>query len=294
MENSLEMKPHHSIYAKDMKKAYGKSVILADIDLAVSRGEFVTMVGQSGCGKSTLFRIILGQERCTCGTFLINGETPTRPNKRCGIVFQQNSLYPHLTALEHVTMSLQMHYGWPIKWLFHKKEIKEKAIAILQRFGLEDHMHKYPTQLSGGQTRRVAIAQSTILKPEILLMDEPFRDLDPFTREQSQMFLLDLWRETGITIIFVTHELDEAIYLGSRVIALSKNYTVHNHHVQGARIVGDYNLGREIKAPTVKTDPEFQRLKREIHNNCMDPAQITEAATFHGNHPDSFFTLDEQ
>jgi NitT/TauT family transport system ATP-binding protein len=186
--------------------------ILDDIDVEIEAGEFVSIVGQTGCGKSTLLRLILGEERPARGRVLVDGKERSQPDPTCGYVPQKYSLFPDRTVLGNVMFGLKSDDG------------REKALAFLRRTGLQDSdANKYPHQLSGGMQQRVAIAQALILNPPVLLMDEAFSALDPGTRAGMQRLIKELWRESGTTIVFVTHNTREAVCLGTRVIALAKD-----------------------------------------------------------------------
>ncbi|MBU0717583.1 MAG: ABC transporter ATP-binding protein, partial [Planctomycetes bacterium] len=208
-------------------KAFGKNVVLEDIDLELGCGEILTVVGPSGCGKSTLLRLILGQECHTSGTLQVFGKHMVIPSRRVGMVYQQYGLFPNMTILGNVMMSFFLRHNL-IRQLVDrrlKKMVMEKSMAYLEKVGLAEHASKYPHELSGGMRQRVAIAQAMAAEPRILLMDEPFGALDPGTREQMQLFLLSQWRGSGLTIIFVTHDLEEAVFLGTRLIVLSQHFT---------------------------------------------------------------------
>ena len=268
--------------------------MLDDIDLAVSEGEFVTMVGPSGCGKSTFLRLLLGEERASTGTLLIGGKEVQTPDPTRGIVYQRYGLFPHLTVMEHVLLGFKFQLG-ALDYFQRRKKLNEKAMEYLKRVRMEDHAAKYPAQLSGGQQQRVAIAQTLIMKPKVLMMDEPYGALDPFTREDLQLFILELWRETKMTILFITHDLEEAVYLGSRVIGLSQYYSDGRRDWQrGARIVTDLNLGRDIKAPEVKATLEFGKTMRLLRNDCFTPNHLQHVNDFTMQHPDSFMSLSNE
>ena len=193
----------------------GQSYIIQDLDLLVEdkqgQGQFVVILGMSGCGKSTLLRYISGLQKPTKGTVLVKGK-PVGPENRVGMVFQQYSSLPWMTVLENVALPLKFKG-------MAKKEREEKAMEMISLVGLEGHHRKYaqyPT-LSGGQLQRVAIARSLISNPEIILMDEPFGALDISTRLQMQDLLIGLWEQFHSTILFVTHDIDEAVYLGDDI-----------------------------------------------------------------------------
>lgn len=186
--------------------------ILDRIYLEIEAGEFVSIVGQTGCGKSTLLRLILGEENPTSGRVLVGGQERHRPDPTCGYVPQKYALFPDRTVLGNVMFGLK------------GRECRDAAMRMLRRTGLqESDAVKYPHQLSGGMQQRVAIAQALIMNPPVLLMDEAFSALDPGTRTGMQRLIKQLWRESGTTIIFVTHNTREAVCLGTRVIALAKD-----------------------------------------------------------------------
>ena len=183
--------------------------ILSDIDLDIEAGEFVSIVGQTGCGKSTLLRLILGEQTPTRGRVFVGGKERTQPDPTCGYVPQKYSLFPDRTVLGNVTFGLK------------GPDARREALRMLRRTGLqESDAGKYPHQLSGGMQQRVAIAQALVMNPPVLLMDEAFSALDPGTRAGMQQLIKELWQESGTTIVFVTHNTREAVWLGTRVIAL--------------------------------------------------------------------------
>lgn len=284
----------HIVYAEDMVKMYGPKTVLADIDLAVSAGEFVTMVGPSGCGKSTLLRLILGQEKQTSGTLIIDGEAVEHPDERRGVVYQKYSLFPHLTVLDNVRLGPQFVRN-PWRRFIERQAIKDEAMKFIEKVGLSEHIQKYPGQLSGGQQQRVAIAQALIMRPAVLLMDEPYGALDPFTREELQEFILQLWEETKMTIFFVTHDLEEALYLGSRLIGISQFYFEGKDmkkRARGARVVVDLDMGRPRKTPATKGTHEFGETMCFVRHECFTPGITTRVVELPLRHSDSFITLD--
>lgn len=283
------------LHIQDVYKQYGSKVILDNIDLSVRKGELVTVVGPSGCGKSTLLRLILGQERCTSGTILIDGEPVGFANTDRGIVYQRYSLFPHLTVLGNVLLGRQLTVGF-LERRRRRKEFCEEALFYLEKMRLHQHAHKYPHELSGGMQQRVAIAQALIVHPKILLMDEPFGALDPETREDAQLFLLELWEQSNMTIFFVTHDLEEALYLGTRVFVLSQFYIDDRgqHSAdKGAKIVADYQLPRSASSTEVKHTPEFTQLIAQIRSEGFDPKTLQHAKDFNYSHPDSWQTLTD-
>lgn len=236
----------HILKAIDLQKQYGDKVILDGINLKMRESEFCCVVGPSGCGKSTLLRLILGQEEISGGSLSIHDAPVGPPDRDRGIVYQNYALFPHLTALDNVALGLEVSEANPIgrrlrpwrHWT-HKKRWRKLAAEVLERVNMGEHAKKYPHQLSGGQRQRIAIGQTLITKPSIILMDEPFSGLDPGTRDDMQLWMKELHVETKSTIFFVTHDIDEAVFLGTRVIALSRNWRRDGQDGAGARIVAD-------------------------------------------------------
>jgi len=189
---------------------------LADVSLQVARGEFVSLIGPSGCGKTTLLRLIADLAQPTGGQLLVNGGTPrqARSDRSYGYVFQSPALYAWRTALANVMLPLEI-IGLSVV------ERRRRALAALEAVGLSDASGRYPWQLSGGMQQRVSIARALSLQPELLLMDEPFGALDEITRDKLNLHLTDLWRERNLTVIFVTHSIPEAVFLSTRVVAMS-------------------------------------------------------------------------
>jgi len=195
-------------------KMFGPTAALDGIDLVAHRREFLCVVGPSGCGKSTLIRILAGLETQTSGAVLLDGAPVTGPGCDRGMVFQGYTLFPWLTVLRNVMFGLRMAGQG-------RDEARRTAREWLELIGLERFADSYPHQLSGGMKQRVAIARALANQPRILLMDEPFGALDAQTRARMQAYLLEIWRKVDITIVFITHDLDEAIYLADRILVLS-------------------------------------------------------------------------
>lgn len=187
---------------------------LADFTLDVQEGEFLTVVGPSGCGKSTLLDLLAGLTSITAGSIEIDGSAISGPGPDRGVVFQQYSLLPWRTALSNIEFGLESKK-------VAKKARRKIAQEYLELVGLDGFGHRYPHELSGGMRQRVAIARSLAFDPEILLLDEPFAALDAQTRESLQDELLRIWQATGKTIVFITHGIEEAIYLGQRVAIMT-------------------------------------------------------------------------
>jgi NitT/TauT family transport system ATP-binding protein len=281
---------------EDVYKAYGEKVVLDNIDLVVRAGELCTVVGPSGCGKSTLLRLILGQENPTRGRILVNQKPVEHPSPDRGVVYQRYSLFPHLSVLQNVVLGKRLSAGF-FKRLRKQKEFEDEALFFLEKVRLSEHVHKFPHELSGGMQQRVALAQSLIMKPRVLLMDEPFGALDPGTREGMQIFLLELWEEFGMTIFFVTHDLEEAVFLGTRIIILSQFYSDDRGEVfdqRGARIVADYPLARRASSTVAKEQAEFGKFIQQVRQEGFDPGYRQHVSVFNLRHDDSFQTLTEE
>ena len=209
------------ISAREVSKIFNpgkdeKVVALQDIDLDVVPGEFVSLIGPSGCGKSTLLRLVADLIQPTAGDLRVNGKTPHRArlDRDYGMVFQAATLYEWRTVSRNVQLPLEiMGYS--------KDQRRQRAQEMLELVELGQFGNHYPWQLSGGMQQRVSIARALAFEPSLLLMDEPFGALDEFTRERMNLELLDIWQRTGITVIFVTHSIPEAIFLSSRVVVMS-------------------------------------------------------------------------
>ncbi len=283
------------LHIEDLYKSYGNKLILDNIDLSVTSGELCTVVGPSGCGKSTLLRIILGQEAQDRGHIHIDGKPADFPDTRRGIVYQRYSLFPNLTVLDNTLLGFNLRHNW---WQRRRqrKQFEQQALHYLSRVRLEEHAGKYPHELSGGMQQRAAIAQALIMRPRILLMDEPFGALDPQTREDMQLFLLELWEQEKMTIFFVTHDLEEAAYLGTRIFVLSRFYSDergHDEQQRGAKIVADHHLPQVASASDIKKQPAFIELLESIRRAGFDPDVLQHAREFNLQHPDAFQTLTD-
>ncbi|MCC5578240.1 ABC transporter ATP-binding protein [Microtetraspora sp. AC03309] len=201
-----------AIELKGVSHSYRGRLALGPIDLTIEAGEFVTVVGPSGCGKSTLLRAIAGFTAPTAGGITASGVPVDGPDPSRGFVFQQSRLFPWLTVAANVGFGLRHR---------PKAERVARVDELLALTGLADAARLRPYELSGGMRQRAAIARALAPGPRVLLMDEPFAALDAFTRERMQDEVRDLWRRTGTTVVFITHSVDEAVYLGTRILALS-------------------------------------------------------------------------
>ncbi len=258
--------------------ANGKfQIVLNDINLNVSKDEFISVVGPSGCGKSTLLRLVLGSEIPWKGQVCVSGNVVGHPDRTRGIVFQKYSLFPHLTVLENVVFGLELDGTWLLqKWLTwpwyrrtHHKRYVERAMEYLREVKLDAHAAKYPHQLSGGMQQRVAIAQAMIMRPAILLMDEPFGALDPGTREALQVTVVEAFHEKHLTIFFVTHDLEEAAYVGSRLVVLAPLAgSSPTNDAQGAHIALDLPTPKG-RAAEIKHSAIFQEFVAEVRQKAF-------------------------
>lgn len=244
-----------AIRMRDIEVCYGSgsSAVQAvrNVDLDIAPGEFVSVLGPSGCGKSTLLGVVAGFMQPSRGELQVDGQPVRSPGADRGVVFQQHTLFPWKTVLGNVEFGLKMR-GTAFK------ERREQARQILYTVGLGEFQHRYPAQLSGGMQQRVSIARVLVNQPRVLLMDEPFSALDAQTRLHMQEMLLDLWSEFRMTVVFVTHDIDEAIFLSDRVVVFS-------HRPGQIKAQIPVTLDRPRSAD-VLTSSEFMRLKRR----CMD------------------------
>ncbi|MFC4099507.1 ABC transporter ATP-binding protein [Paenibacillus xanthanilyticus] len=236
---------------------------LRDINFDVKTGEFMVIVGPSGCGKSTLLDLLGGLTKPTSGSILIDGKPIKGPALDRGIVFQQYALFPWKTARGNI------EFGLEAKGI-RGKERTERAREFLSLVGLGGFEDRYPHELSGGMKQRVAIARSLAYDPDVLLMDEPFAALDAQTRETLQSELLKIWEKTKKTIVFITHGIDEAVYLGQRVAVMTS---------RPGRIkeIIDIPLSARNGEEDLRSDPEFGRLRHEIWSLLRDEVQRAQA-----------------
>lgn len=231
----------------------GDVIALENLDIDVSPGEFLALLGPSGCGKSTLLNLIAGILKPTSGTLSIDGNQIKGPNPGCGIVFQHHSLFPWMSVLENVAFGPRN--------LGHDDPVST-ARTFLSLVGLEKQSKAWPSSLSGGMQQRVGIARALATYPPVLLMDEPFGALDSQTRHMMQESLLEIWSEFGITVLFVTHDIDEAVFLGDRVLVMSAS---------PGHIIADIPI--DLPRPRsfdVVSDDDFLRLRRQCHEQIRE------------------------
>ncbi len=240
-----------AISIKNLYKDYNNSAVLRDINIDISGQEFCVIVGASGCGKSTFLRMLLSEITPTGGKIQIDGlPIATEPGPDRGVVYQRYSVFPHMTVLENVMLGPSLARSAFLGRLFGKARrlIHEEAMRYLQAVGLEHACNLYPASLSGGMQQRLAIAQALIMKPKVLLLDEPFGALDPGTRKDMHDLILRLWKENQMMIFMVTHDLQEGFLLGTRVLVFDKIASLNTERDKpGATITYDIPLTHRRK-----------------------------------------------
>ena len=246
---------------RDVSVAYGAHTVLDRIGLEIEEGEFVCLLGQTGCGKSTLLRMVLGAEQPTAGEILVDGRVHRQPDRTRGYVPQRYSLFPDKTVLDNITFGpevceFRLWRRLTPRFFGRRRELRREAKEWLRHIGLQpSDAAKYPDQLSGGMQQRVAIAQALMTRPRILLMDEAFSALDPGTRKGMQRLIRQLWKETGATILFVTHNTHEALLLGTRVVVLARESAA-----AGSRVMLD------LPVPEPCHEDDIPRLVRRLES----------------------------
>ncbi|AKO94468.1 ABC transporter ATP-binding protein [Priestia filamentosa] len=220
-----------------------RNVVIDDISLEIKQGEFLTIIGPSGCGKSTLLKIIAGLDTDYMGKVHIENRRIVEPGINQGFIFQEHRLFPWLTVEQNIAADLNLR----------DSKVKQKVAEIIQIVRLDGYEKAYPSALSGGMSQRVAIARALIREPEVLLLDEPFGALDAFTRKHLQDVLLQIWQKKKITMILVTHDIDESIYLGTKLAILRSK--------PGAL---QKVMPIKLSFPRNRTDSSFQYLRQEV------------------------------
>ena len=235
---------HLSIHLGDAARPFEA---LHDVSLNIEPGEFVSLIGPSGCGKSTLLGALAGHLSASHGEIFLDGKPVDGPAPERGLVFQHHTLFPWKQVIDNTSFGLKMQ-GIP------KTQRRDQARELLRLVGLDGFEHSYPAQLSGGMQQRVEIARVLINKPRLLLMDEPFGALDALTRLKMQELLLELWTRLKTTVVFVTHDIDEALFLSDRILVMSPRpgRIIEELHVPASR----------PRHADILTTPEFTRLKR--------------------------------
>ena len=223
IDGTLNNKPkttNNVIHFDNVKLQFGSEQIYDNISFDVNDGEFISILGPSGCGKSTSLRIIGGLLDISAGDVTVTNKEPKQAWKELSYVFQSARLVPWRNAIKNVTLGMELRYDG-----LKKQDMENRAKELLTMVGLKDDMAKFPSMLSGGERQRVAIARALAVDPKIILMDEPFAALDLNTRERLREELIDIWGKTKKTIVFVTHDIDEALILADRIILLSDKPT---------------------------------------------------------------------
>lgn len=235
-----------ALTVENLWKEYGNQIVLENVSLTIAPRSFVAVVGPSGCGKSTLLRILLGQEQVSRGRVLLDGvPLPQEPGPDRGVVYQRYSVFPHLTVLDNVLLGPELQAARFLGRTFGsaRRTLVDQAREMIADVGLAGSAAKYPAQLSGGMQQRLALAQALLMKPRILLLDEPFGALDPGIRADIHQLMKRLWHARPMTVIMVTHDLREAFTLGTRVIALGRPRDLPEEAVRyGASITKDIEI----------------------------------------------------
>ncbi|GHU37401.1 aliphatic sulfonates import ATP-binding protein SsuB [Clostridia bacterium] len=230
---------------KDFNIVNATVEVLEDINLDVKRGEFVSIVGASGCGKSTLLKLIISLEKVTSGEILIDGEVVSEPSEKCNMVFQEPRLFPWLSVRQNIEFTIPRKIS--------KSERVKTVNEHIELVGLTGFEKAVPSQLSGGMQQRVNLARALATKPEVLLLDEPFGALDAFTRINMQEETLRIWEREKTTMLLVTHDIDEAIYLSDRIIVLS---------AKPGRIKADIAIS--LPRPRERSGYDFMQIRRKV------------------------------
>ncbi len=252
----MEQLNKYYLKVKNLSKNFGERNILSDISFQVSKGEFICIVGSSGCGKSTLLRAVSGIDTDYEGSVLVNDKEVKKPSKKIGYIFQENRLFPWLTVEENVSFALEKE---------RKKEKRKKADEAIKMVGLEFAKKQYPKTLSGGMAQRANIARTLVNKPEILLLDEPFGALDAFTKIHLQEKLCEIRSAEGTTMIMVTHDIEEAVYLADRIIILDKEPG------RIKKIIQD-----DLPRPRDRNSPYFNELRKKVYGYFFETHEIVE------------------
>jgi nitrate/nitrite transport system ATP-binding protein len=239
--------------AKAFPGPLGKVPVVEGFDLTVAEGEIISLIGHSGCGKSTVLSIVAGLTEPTEGTVIMAGKEITEPGTDRGVVFQAPCLFHWMTALENVVIGLEQ----AMPKATHAQR-REKAGHYLSRVGLGDALHKKPNELSAGMRQRVGLARAFALAPRMLLLDEPFGMLDSITRCELQDVLLQLWREDKKTLLLVTHDVDESVFLSDRVVMMTSGPRARVGQIM------EVTLPRPRERHTVLDDPEFYELRERL------------------------------
>jgi sulfonate transport system ATP-binding protein len=252
--NELDLRGVGKRYASTQAGG-GTLQVLQDIDLHVPSGQFISIVGASGCGKSTLLRLILGLDAQYEGRILLDGAPITGTGRERGIVFQDHRLFPWLTVAQNIAVGLRNAPFTEAR----KRELVAEHVALV---GLEGFEQAFPHQISGGMAQRVAIARGLVNRPRVLLLDEPFGALDALTRSRLQGELQRIWQKERITMLLVTHDVEEAVFLGDQVVVMQP----HPGRIRRTVAV-------DLPHPRNRSDPAFIRLRDDVLSDFLDPAE---------------------
>jgi NitT/TauT family transport system ATP-binding protein len=244
------------IQFRDLGLSFGNEQVYAGLDLDIREGELLCLLGPSGCGKSTALRVLAGLLHYDTGSVTIDGATPNERWRDMAFVFQNPRLLPWRTAKENVSLSMELR-----ELGLDRGQRYQRAEDLLKLVGLEADGHKYPRMLSGGERQRVSLARALAVEPRIILMDEPFSALDPNTRLRMRRELIDIWQRTKKTIVFVTHDVDEAIDLADRIVLLSPKPT---------RVVDTLSVAAS-RPRTLRADTSLMQLRDRIMARFHDP-----------------------
>jgi nitrate ABC transporter ATP-binding subunit len=254
---NLQPKPEPFLLIENVSKVYptakGKYVVLDQVNLEVKQGEFVCVIGHSGCGKTTLLNMVSGFSTPTDGLVTLQGKRIVKPGPDRMMVFQGYALLPWLTAYENIYLGVDSVY--PKKPEAEKKQIVQEHLSMV---GLTEAAHKKPGQLSGGMRQRVAIARALAIRPEVLILDEPFGALDAITKEELQVELLKIWNDYRCTVLMITHDIDEALFLADRLVMMTNG--------PAARIgeILEIPFPRPRDRDRIMEDPEFYKMRNYI------------------------------
>ncbi len=235
--------------------AKGSYTVLEDINLTIKEGEFICLIGHSGCGKSTLLSMVSGLNKPTTGEVRLKNQRITQPGPERMVIFQNYSLLPWKTAYENIYLAVEQVYK-------HKSRQEKKEIVLehLELVGLTEAANKKPAQLSGGMKQRVAIARALATRPEVLIMDEPFGALDPITREEMQEELLQIWQDHQATVLMITHDIDEALFLSDRLVMMTNGPAANIGEVL------DIPFARPRDRQSIMENPQYY----ELRNYALD------------------------
>ena len=254
----IEIRQVHQIFGEGETGYYA----LADINLNIARGEFVTLIGHSGCGKSTLLNLVAGFFPPTHGSIAVGGVGVKNPGLDRAVVFQSHSLLPWLSVLENVQLAVDaVHAGKDTPFR------REQAMRYVEMVHLNAHLHKKPGELSGGMRQRVVIARAFATQPKVLLLDEPFGALDVLTRGSMQDELLDLWETNRKTVLMITHDVDEAVFLSDRIIVLS------NGPKSTVAKVVDVDIPRPRTRGRVLDHPRYDAIRKEVLHYLIETSR---------------------